>query len=242
SRQVDLLYHDATFTSEHQARAEETGHSTAGEAAEVARQARARRLLIGHISARHGDPAELLAEARAVFKNTEVAEELKRYALREPLPTPEPSARFWAAASPHTDDDRQSTDFDRRLLRRIIQYLEPYKWWVLLAFGLTVGAAYLGPLRPKLVQEAIDGYIVPGDLDGLRWMIMLLVAALVGEGVLSLVRGYLTQWIGQQAIYDLRTKVFRHIQRQSLRFFDRTPVGRLITRTTSDVEALSDVL
>ena len=147
-----------------------------------------------------------------------------------------------AAASPHTDDDRQSTDFDRRLLRRIIQYLEPYKWWVLLAFGLTVGAAYLGPLRPKLVQEAIDGYIVPGDLDGLRWMIMLLVAALVGEGVLSLARGYLTQWIGQQAIYDLRTKVFRHIQRQSLRFFDRTPVGRLITRTTSDVEALSDVL
>ena len=55
-------------------------------------------------------------------------------------------------------------------------------------------------------------------------------------------QGYLTQWIGQHAIYDLRTKVFRHIQRQPLRFFDRTPVGRLITRTTSDVEALSDVL
>lgn len=89
SRQADLLYHDATFTREHQARAEETGHSTAGEAAEIARQAGARRLLIGHISARHSDPAGLLAEARAVFKNTEVAEELKRYALREPLPTPE---------------------------------------------------------------------------------------------------------------------------------------------------------
>lgn len=144
-------------------------------------------------------------------------------------------------------DDRHKKEedgkgFDSRLLRRIIRYLEPYKWWVLVAFVLTVGAAYLGPLRPKLVQEAIDDYIVPGDLVGLRTVILLLVGALVGEGILSFARGYLTQWIGQQAIYDLRTKVFRHIQRQSLRFFDRTPVGRLITRTTSDVEALSDVL
>lgn len=147
-----------------------------------------------------------------------------------------------AADAPHTDEDKQGTDFDGRLLRRLIRYLAPYKWWVLLAFVLTVGAAYLGPLRPKLIQEAIDNFIVPGDLDGLRWMITLLIAALVGEGILSFARGYLTQWVGQQAIYDLRTKVFRHIQRQSLRFFDRTPVGRLITRTTSDVEALSDVL
>lgn len=132
--------------------------------------------------------------------------------------------------------------FDSRLLRRIVRYLEPYKWWVAVALVMTIGAAYLGPLRPKLIQEAIDNYIVPGDLEGLQYMILLLVGALVGEGVLSFARGYMTQWIGQQAIYDLRTKVFRHIQRQSLRFFDRTPVGRLITRTTSDVEALSDVL
>lgn len=148
-----------------------------------------------------------------------------------------------AADTPNNDEDKKGrSDFDGRLLRRIVRYLKPYKWWVLVAFVLTVGAAYLGPLRPKLIQEAIDNYIVPGDLDGLQWMITLLIAALVGEGLLSFARGYLTQWIGQRAIYDLRTKVFRHIQRQSLRFFDRTPVGRLITRTTSDVEALSDVL
>ena len=132
--------------------------------------------------------------------------------------------------------------FDGRLLRRIVRYLAPYKWWVLVAFVLTAGASFLGPLRPRLVQEAIDGYIVPGDLEGLQGIILLLVGALVGEGIFSLMQGYLTQWIGQHAIYDLRTKVFRHIQRQPLRFFDRTPVGRLITRTTSDVEALSDVL
>lgn len=132
--------------------------------------------------------------------------------------------------------------FDGRLLRRIVRYLAPYKWWVLTAFVLTAGASFLGPLRPRLVQEAIDGYIVPGDLEGLQGIILFLVAALIGEGVFSLLQGYLTQWIGQHAIYDLRTAVFRHIQRQPLRFFDRTPVGRLITRTTSDVEALSDVL
>ena len=132
--------------------------------------------------------------------------------------------------------------FDGRLLRRIVRYLAPYKWWVLAAFVLTAGASFLGPLRPRLVQEAIDSYIVPGDLEGLQGIVLLLVGALVGEGIFSLMQGYLTQWIGQNAIYDLRTKVFRHIQRQPLRFFDRTPVGRLITRTTSDVEALSDVL
>jgi ATP-binding cassette subfamily B protein len=64
----------------------------------------------------------------------------------------------------------------------------------------------------------------------------------VAEGLLSFVNAYLTQWIGQQAIYDLRTKLYRHIQRQSLRFFDTTPIGRLITRVTSDVESLSQVL
>src|SRR5690625_5491070 len=79
-------------------------------------------------------------------------------------------------------------------------------------------------------------------MEGLTFIIVLLLAALVGEGILAFARGYMTQWIGQQAIYDLRTKVFGHIQRQSLRFFDRTPIGRLLTRTTSDVEALNDVL
>ena len=141
---------------------------------------------------------------------------------------------------PKPKEDTQG--FDGRLLRRIVRYLAPYKWWVLAAFVLTAGASFLGPLRPRLVQEAIDGYIVPGDLEGLQGIVLLLVGALVGEGIFSLMQGYLTQWIGQNAIYDLRTKVFRHIQRQPLCFFDRTPVGRLITRTTSDVEALSDVL
>ena len=131
---------------------------------------------------------------------------------------------------------------DRKLLARIVTYLMPYKYWVLFAFALVLLASFLGPLQPWLIQIAIDDYIVPGELGGLEWIIALLAGALALEGILSYTNAYLTQWIGQRAIYDVRVKVYRHIQKQSLRFFDRTPIGRLITRTTSDVEALSDVL
>lgn len=140
------------------------------------------------------------------------------------------------------EQDLKPTGIDGKLFRRIVAYLMPYKGWVSLAFFLVMISAFLGPLRPKLIQIAIDDYIVPGDLIGLRGMIMVLIGVLVLEGILSFVNSYLTQWIGQNAIYDVRTKVYRHIQRQSLRFFDRTPIGKLITRTTSDVESLSDVL
>ncbi|MDZ4701334.1 MAG: ABC transporter ATP-binding protein [Rhodothermales bacterium] len=143
---------------------------------------------------------------------------------------------------PNSDEDKKPPGLDGKLFRRIITFLKPYKGWVALAFVLVMVAAFLGPLRPKLVQIAIDEHVVAGDMDGLQRMIFILMAVLLGESVLSFVNSYLTQWIGQQAIYDVRTRVYRHIQRQSLRFFDRTPIGRLITRTTSDVESLSDVL
>lgn len=141
-----------------------------------------------------------------------------------------------------SEEKKQDTGLDTRLLRRIVGYLLPYKGWVLLAFTTVMTAAYLGPLIPKLVQVTIDQEIVEGDMEGLQRMIGILFAILAAEGVLSFVNAYLTQWIGQQAIFDLRTKVYRHVQRQSLRFFDSRPIGQLITRVTSDVESLSQVL
>lgn len=144
------------------------------------------------------------------------------------------------------EKDRDTTEgvkgIDSRLLRRIVLHLLPYKGWVSVAFVTVMTAAFLGPYRPKLVQVAIDKYIVTGDLGGLTSIIILLIVVLLGEGILSFVNAYLTQWIGQQAIFDLRTRLFRHIEKQSLSFFDRNPVGRLITRVTSDIESLSDVL
>ncbi|MEM6647120.1 MAG: ABC transporter ATP-binding protein [Bacteroidota bacterium] len=143
-------------------------------------------------------------------------------------------------SSPDLTKDRPG--LDGTLLKRIVRYLMPYKGWVVLALTLTLTAAFLGPLRPRLVQIAIDNHIVVGDLEGLLRIILFLVLVLVGEGVLTFVNSYLTQWIGQNAIYDLRTKLYRHLQKQPLRRFDTTPLGRLITRVTSDIESLSDVL
>ena len=152
-----------------------------------------------------------------------------------------------ASTSKHTngqaaEQEKQQPTFDSGLLRRIIAYLLPYKAYVAGAFVLVIVAAVLGPVQPWLIQIAIDDYIVEGDYDGLLLIIGLLAGALVLEGTLRFVNSYLTQWIGQHAIYDLRTTVFRHIQNQPLGFFDKTPIGRLITRATSDVESISDVL
>ena len=174
------------------------------------------------------------------------------------------------AQDPYVDEEEQKEKaknrLDGHLLRRIGTYLKPYTGYVAAALGITLSASFLGPLRPMIVQIAIDQYIIEGTpppdgwlqgglyriseaiagsgsaLGGLEGIILILLGALLFEGLFAFGRNYLTQWIGQHAIYDLRTKVFRHIQKQPLQFFDRTPIGTLITRSTSDVETLSDVL
>jgi ATP-binding cassette, subfamily B, multidrug efflux pump len=137
---------------------------------------------------------------------------------------------------------RQATAVDSRLFRRILSYLVPYKGLVAVAFVMVIAVAFLGPLQPRLVQIAIDDHIVQGDYEGLLRIVGYLAIILLGQGVLHFASGYLTQWIGQNALLDIRRRVFRHLQRQPLRFFDRQPIGRLITRATSDIEAMADLL
>jgi ATP-binding cassette, subfamily B, multidrug efflux pump len=148
-----------------------------------------------------------------------------------------------AATTPTKPSEKEKEKgIDRRLFRRIVGLLRPQRGWVLVALVGVIAAAVLGPLRPRLVQIAIDRYVVPGDLPGLDAFLPLLLGVLLAESFLAFFNGYLTQWIGQKAILGLRTRVFDHLTRQPLAYFDRTPIGRLITRTTSDVESLSDVL
>ncbi len=130
----------------------------------------------------------------------------------------------------------------RGLVRRLGALLWPYRRHVAVALALTLAVAYLGPLRPKLVQTAVDDAIVPGDVPELLRIVGIIAGVLVAEGVAFFGLGYLTQWIGQHALYDLRTRVFRFVERQRLAFFDQTPIGTLITRATSDIEALADLL
>ena len=130
----------------------------------------------------------------------------------------------------------------RRIARRLGALLWPYRWQVAGALALTLVVAFLGPLRPRLVQVAVDDHITTGDLPGLLRIVGVIGLVLLGEGLASFALAYLTQWVGQHALYDLRTRVFRFVERQRLAFFDKTPIGTLITRATSDIEALADLL
>ncbi len=131
---------------------------------------------------------------------------------------------------------------DSALIRRLYYFFEPYKWWALFAIVLTLSAAFLGTIRPKLTQVAVDDYIAINDIDGLLWIIMLLGLALVGEFLVLIVNTYITRWFGQGVLFSLRNAVFEKIQSLHVQFFDKNPIGRLITRTTSDIEALSELL
>jgi len=131
---------------------------------------------------------------------------------------------------------------DSELIRRLYYFFKPYKWWGILAIILTLSAAFLGTVRPKLTQMAVDDYISQGDIPGLMWIILLLVAALAGEFIILVANTYITRWFGQGALYSLRNTVYEKIQSLHVQFFDKNPIGRLITRTTSDIEALSSLL
>lgn len=131
---------------------------------------------------------------------------------------------------------------DRKLIRRLYFFIKPYRWYVVLAIVLTLAAAYLGTIRPKLTQMAVDDYIAEGDFEGLWYIILLLFGALLGEFILLMINTYLTRWFGQGTLYSLRNTIFEKIRTLHVQFFDKNPIGRLITRTTSDVEALSELL
>lgn len=131
---------------------------------------------------------------------------------------------------------------DSKLIRRLYQFLEPYKYYVLLALVLTLFVAWLGTVRPYLTQIAIDDHIAVGDVDGLLWIIVLILLSLVGESVILIATTYLTRWVGQGTLLRLRMSVFDKLQSLNVQYFDRAPLGRLITRTTNDVEAIDELV
>jgi ATP-binding cassette subfamily B protein len=137
---------------------------------------------------------------------------------------------------------RETEAVDSVLIRRLYYFFKPYRWWAVFAIVLTLTASYLGTVRPKLTQIAVDDHIVDGDVDGLMWIITLLVLALVGEFLVLIINTYITRWFGQGVLFRIRNAVFEKIQSLHVQFFDKNPIGRLITRTTSDIEALSELL
>ncbi|HHL52130.1 MAG TPA: ABC transporter ATP-binding protein [Flammeovirgaceae bacterium] len=130
---------------------------------------------------------------------------------------------------------------DWNVLRRLLQFVRPYRWHFLALIVLTVLSAALVPLRPYLIQYTIDHEVAAGDYRGLLMMIYLLIGVLFVHAIVQYLHTYLSGWIGQYIIRDIRLKLYRHLLRLRLKFYDNTPIGRLVTRVISDIETLSEV-
>ena len=140
-----------------------------------------------------------------------------------------------------TEDEISGKAYDSRLARRLYVYLKPYLRYVVLGTAcllISSGAQLAGPY---LVKVGIDDHIVPGRLEGFSVLLMSFAAIIVGDFFFRFAQIYITNYLGQKTMYDLRMDIFRHLQQLSLRFFDRNPVGRLVTRATSDVEVLNEL-
>lgn len=131
--------------------------------------------------------------------------------------------------------------FEWPLIRRILSYVRPYRWQFFLALFLTISLSIVTPVIPYLSQYILDNPVPKGDVEGVRFWIMVILGVLVMRGILMYFSGILTGWLGQTIIRDIRNQVFRHVQGMRLSYFDKTPVGTLQTRTISDVETLNDV-
>jgi ATP-binding cassette subfamily B protein len=130
---------------------------------------------------------------------------------------------------------------DFQVLKRLFAFAKPYikQFWILVF--LTIALAAVVPLRPYLIQITIDNQIANGDYPGLVNMMMLLVGLLFLQSIIQYFHTYLSGWLGQFIIRDIRIKLFRHVQKLRLKFFDQTPIGRLVTRNVSDIETLAEV-
>ncbi len=130
---------------------------------------------------------------------------------------------------------------DIKVLRRLVSFIRPYRGRFSFLIVLTLLLAVLVPVRPYLIQRTIDEDVANGDYQGLVFMIGVLVALLVAQAIVQYSHTYLSSWLGQSIIRDIRIKLYAHVQRLKLKFFDNTPIGRLVTRNVSDIETLADV-
>ncbi len=131
--------------------------------------------------------------------------------------------------------------YDRVLMKRLIEYLKPYSWQLVLISFLMVGGTLSQLAVPYLLQIGIDEYITPRDLEGLRTIALFMIIALIGEFVFRYFEEYRMQMIGQHVMQDLRHRLFTHLQTLDVQYFDKNPVGRLMTRVMGDVQVLNEL-
>ena len=141
----------------------------------------------------------------------------------------------------HSEEEVLGKAYDSHLMKRLLGYIKPYRKYVYFAILMNIVVAALGPVRPYLTKIAIDDYITNSDYGGLIEISLILFATLLFQAAIQFFLTYYTQYLGQKTLYDLRTQLFTHTQKLALKFFDKTPIGRLVTRVTNDVEALGEL-
>ena len=131
--------------------------------------------------------------------------------------------------------------FNVPLFRRIISLASPYKLIFVSAAFLAIVLAPLSSTRPYLIQKMVDEHIFKFDVPGMTTMVMILIALLILEVGLQYIFNYITSWLGQSVIRDLRVRVFKQVMHLNLSYFDKTPIGQSTTRTISDIETINAV-
>jgi ATP-binding cassette subfamily B protein len=154
----------------------------------------------------------------------------------------------------HHEEEVLGKAYDSRLMKRLLTYLRPYRWQVGVSLIAILFKAVADVLGPYLVAVEIDRYLAPthkpspfdsvlsqDPLTGIAEIAVLYVGLLVCAFLLEYLQIYLMQWTGQMVMFDLRSQIFRHLQRMHIGFYDKNPVGRLVTRVTTDVDALNEM-
>ncbi len=139
------------------------------------------------------------------------------------------------------NDEVLGKAYDSRLMRRLLGYLRPHRRAVALSLAAIVGHALMQLAQPWLTKLAIDRHILTGDLNGLEQIVIAFLGILLASFVLEYVETYTMQMMGQRIMFDIRMEVYAHLQQLDVAFYDRNPVGRLMTRVTTDVDALNDL-
>lgn len=130
---------------------------------------------------------------------------------------------------------------DIKVLRQLYSFIKPYKAQFYFLIFLTIAMAVLAPTRPYLIQIAIDDHVTIGDRSGLLQIVYILVGLMFLQAIVQWAHTYYSGWIGQVIIKDIRVRLYKHLLKLRLKFFDNTPIGRLVTRNISDIETLADV-
>ena len=130
---------------------------------------------------------------------------------------------------------------DFKLLKRVLLFARPYRKILFLVITFSILLSFLSPLRPLLINYAVDNFIILKNEEKLRFISLILVAILFLESIIHFFYIYFATWLGQHVIQDMRSKVYKHILKLRMTFFDNTPIGSLVTRTVSDIETVSDI-